>query len=324
MRKLGIFAVVAGLVAVAAVGYRMMATDGPRPPAGQAEKKGEANDTQVEKDEHAADRVIMSDERVAAAKIVLLKVQPATLSNTLLLNGVIRANQETLVQVTPRFPGVVRKLQKRIGDQARKDDLMATIESNQSLTSYELKAPIDGTVIDRQVSLGEYASEQKPAFILADLSAVWVDLSVYVQDLNRVRVGDELTIDLGDGGAPVSSRISYVSPVGSSDTQSAIARAVVANPDGRLRPGLFVRGSVILSSRRVSAAIKANALQTMENKTVVFVREGNKLEARPVEVGEQDRDYVEITKGLSVGEVYAAENSFVVKAEIGKSEAEHE
>jgi cobalt-zinc-cadmium efflux system membrane fusion protein len=74
----------------------------------------------------------------------------------------------------------------------------------------------------------------------------------------------------------------------------------------------------------VSAAIKANALQTMENKTVVFVREGNKLEARPVEVGEQDRDYVEITKGLSVGEVYAADNSFVVKAEIGKSEAEHE
>lgn len=62
----------------------------------------------------------------------------------------------------------------------------------------------------------------------------------------------------------------------------------------------------------------------MENKTVVFVREGNKLEARPVEVGEQDRDYVEITKGLSVGEVYAADNSFVVKAEIGKSEAEHE
>lgn len=74
----------------------------------------------------------------------------------------------------------------------------------------------------------------------------------------------------------------------------------------------------------MSAAIKANALQTMENKTVVFVREGNKLEARPVEVGEQDRDYVEITKGLSVGEVYAADNSFVVKAEIGKSEAEHE
>ncbi|WP_163277978.1 efflux RND transporter periplasmic adaptor subunit, partial [Klebsiella aerogenes] len=76
------------------------------------------------------------------------RVEPATLNDALVLNGVIRANQETLVQVTPRFPGIVRQIQKRIGDNVRKDELMARIESNQSLTTYELKAPIDGTVID--------------------------------------------------------------------------------------------------------------------------------------------------------------------------------
>lgn len=292
-------------------------------PANQPRSPSPAGEGRVAPDGHGADRTKMSDARLAAAKIALERAQMAVLSDTLVLNGVIRANQETLVQVTPRFPGIARQILKRIGDRVRQDELMAKIESNQSLTSYDLKAPLAGTVIDRQISLGEYASEQKPAFVVADLSSVWVELSVYRQDLARVRVGDELNIDLGDGSAPVRSSISYVSPVGSTDTQSALVRAVVPNPEGRLRPGLFVRGKVVLGAKQVPIAVKLSALQTMENKTVVFVREGDLLEARAVKVGDQDKDYAEIVDGLSIGELYAADNSFVVKAEIGKGAADH-
>jgi cobalt-zinc-cadmium efflux system membrane fusion protein len=274
-------------------------------------------------DGHGGDSEKMSDERIAAAGMSLEKVQPATLNDVLVLNGVLRENQENLVQVTPRFPGIIRSIQKRIGDKVQKDDLMARIESNQSLTSYDLKAPIDGTVIDRQVSLGEYASEQKPAFTIANLSSVWVDLSVYSKDLPRVRVGDRVEIDLEDGKPPVVGQISYLAPIGSSDTQSSVARAVLQNPDGRLRPGLFVRGRVTMN-RRATIAVKATALQTLDDKPVVFVREGEKLEARAVKTGERDKKYVEILEGLSTGDLYVADNSFVVKAEIGKSEAEHE
>ena len=78
------------------------------------------------------------------------------------------------MQITPRFPGVVREVRKRVGDTVQKNEVVANIESNQSLTHYELRAPIAGTVIDRQIALGEYASEQKPAFTVADLSTVWV------------------------------------------------------------------------------------------------------------------------------------------------------
>jgi len=282
------------------------------------------NESSKAADEHSGDATQMNDIRIAAAGMSLEKAAPATLNDVLILNGVLRENQENLVQVTPRFPGIVRSIQKRIGDKVRKDELLARIESNQSLTAYDLKAPIDGTIIDRQVSLGEYASEQKPAFTIADLSTVWVDLSVYSKDLQRVRVGDRVEIDLEDGKPPVTGQISYLSPVGSSETQSAIARAVVANPDGRLRPGLFVRGRVALSTRRAAIAVRATALQTLDDKSVVFVREGERLEARRVTTGERDKHYVEILKGLSAGETYVADNSFVVKAEIGKSEAEHD
>ena len=268
--------------------------------------------------------VEMSDAKVAASGIEILSAQQETLHDAIALNGILQPNQEALVQVTPRFPGVVREIKKRIGDTVEKGDLLAKIESNQSLTVYELRAPISGTVIDRLISLGEYAAEQKPAFIVADISTVWVDLSVYRRDLPRVRVGDRLLIDVGDGGKPIEGSISYISPVGSSDTQTALARAVVRNEGLRLRTGLFVAARLILTAKQVPVAVRAGAVQTVENRNVVFVRTGDKFEIRDVELGGRDADNVEIVFGIIGGDKYAARNSFVVKAELAKGSATHE
>lgn len=274
---------------------------------------------------HGEEGVVeMSDARVASSNIEILSAKSETLHDSLVLNGILQPNQETLVQVTPRFPGVVREIKKRIGDTVEKGELLAKIESNQSLSVYEMRAPISGTVIDRQISLGEYASEQKPAFIVADISTVWVDLSVYRRNLPRVRIGDKILIDVGDGGKPIEASLSYISPVGSSDTQSALARAVVPNIDMRLRTGLFVSARLILSAKPVAIAVRASAIQTVENRSVVFVRSGDKFEARDVELGARDSDNVEILFGLLDGDRYAAKNSFIVKAELGKGSASHE
>jgi cobalt-zinc-cadmium efflux system membrane fusion protein len=326
MRTLPIVIAVAAALAITAIVYCTIGPTRPAAPAARKDHQSErAANGHVEQDEHGADRILISDVKLAAAGAVLAEAGKATLSDTLSFNGVLRANQETVVQVTPRFPGIVRSISKRIGDTVAKNDQLASIESNQSLTVYDLKAPISGTVIDRQISLGEYASEQKPSFVVADLSTIWVDLSIYRQDLNRVRTSDEVLIDPDDGGADIKGRISYVAPVGSSDTQTAIARIVLANSDGRLRPGLFVTARLVLAKRDVPVAVRVGAIQTLENKTVVFVREGgDKIEARPVELGESDAKFVEIRAGLSAGEPYVAENSFVVKAEMGKGEAQHD
>jgi len=297
------FLVAAGLVYG---GYRLLkpATSKPTP-------------IETSEGEHS-DSVVLSDAKVEASGIELAKASSGVLRDSMLLNGIVQPNQELLVQVTPRFPGIVRDVRKRIGDKVQKGDVLAVIESNQSLTPYELKASLAGTVIDRQITLGEYASEQKPAFVVADLSMVWVDFSVYRRDLKRVSVGDQVLIDPADGGPPIDARISYLSPVGSSDTQSAIARAIVPNTEQRLRPGLFVTGRLTLSAKKVGVAVKSSALQTVENRTVVFVRNGDKFEARNVEVGQRDPHLVEITSGVLEGDVYAAQNSFIVKAEMTK------
>src|SRR5579859_3292191 len=192
--------------------------------------------TETENEEHT-DSVVLSDAKVAAAGIELAKASAGVLHDSLLLNGMVQPNQESLVQVTPRFPGIVRDVRKRIGDSVQRGDVLAVVESNQSLTPYELKAALGGTVIDRQTTLGEYVSEQKPAFVIADLSTVWVDFSVYRRDINRVQIGDQVFIDPADGGPAIEARISYLSPVGSSDTQSALARAVVENRSEERRVG---------------------------------------------------------------------------------------
>lgn len=308
-----------------AYGYSILVPAKVAPTEHAVDRKPERPNDHVEQDEHGADRIKISDVKLAAAGVTLAEAASATLTDTLAFNGILRANQEAVVQVTPRFPGVAKSILKRIGDKVGKDDLLAAIESNQSLTVYELKAPIGGTVIERQISLGEYASEQKPAFVVADLSTIWVDLSIYRQDLKRVRISDQVLIDPDDGRGEIKGTITYIAPIGSSETQTALARVVLPNPDGRLRPGLFVTARLILAARSVAVAVRKSAIQTLENRTIVFVREdGDKIEARPVELGNSDPGYVEIRAGLAAGERYVAENSFVVKAEMGKGDADHD
>lgn len=317
------FALGAAVSAYAPIGSREPAQLASNKTEGHAHGRGEkGHDHGGHDDEEGA--VEMSDAKVAASGIEIRTAKAETLHESLVLNGILQPNQETLVQVTPRFPGVVREIRKRIGDTVEKGELLAKIESNQSLSVYEMRAPISGTVIDRQISLGEYASEQKPAFTVADVSTVWIDLSVHRRDLPRVRIGDKILIDVADGGQPIEASLSYISPVGSSDTQSALARAVVPNDAMRLRSGLFVSARLILSAKPVSLAVRASAIQTVENRSVVFVRSGDKFEVRDVELGARDAENVEIVFGLLDGDRYAAANSFVVKAELGKGSASHE
>lgn len=291
--------------------------------AAQAPAAGKSG-TKTEEAHEESNTVVMTEARIASSNIEILTAKAETLRDTIVLNGTLQPNQETLVQVTPRFPGVVREIRKRIGDPVEKGELLAKIESNQSLSVYEMRAPITATVIDRQISLGEYASEQKPAFTVADLTTVWVDLSVYRRDLPRVRMGDRISIEVGDGGAPIEAALSYISPIGSSDTQSALARAVVSNDALRLRTGLFISARLIVKPKPVAVAVRSTAIQTVENRNVVFVRSGDRFEARDVEIGARDAQNVEITFGILEGEKYAAKNSFVVKAELGKGSASHD
>ncbi len=268
--------------------------------------------------------VEMANEKVARAGIAIAVAAPATLRDRLTLNGRIGANEDQLVYLQPRFAGIVRSIDKRLGDKVAKGDLVATIESNQSLTTYQVRAPLAGTVIEKDVALGQNIGDQATMFVVANLADVWVDFSVYRQDFSRVHVGQPVTVALGGGLGSVQSTISYISPLGANDTQTMLARAVVSNQGGMLRPGLFVTGEVALDEVPAGLAVETKALQTIDGNPAVFVREGDRFELRKVATGRSDSERTEILSGLKPGESYATENSFVIKAELGKSSVEEE
>jgi membrane fusion protein, heavy metal efflux system len=278
-----------------------------------------------EPNEHAAEqpqkkRIEVTEEALKKSGIQIEVAGPAVLKKTLKLNGKITSNEERMVHVSPRFPGIVKSIAKRLGDVVKTGEALAVIESNESLQPYEVKSEIDGTIIKRDIALGEFVDTSKTIFIVADLSNVWVDFSVYRHESENLRVGQKVLIQPNERADKIESTISYISPFGLENTQTTLARAVVPNDNGQFRPGLFINGDVIIGEAQVPVAVKAGAVQTIEDKPIVFIQAGKGFEMREVTTGERDDERVEIKSGLAAGEKYAAENSFLLKSELARPE----
>jgi len=278
-----------------------------------------------EADEHAAEqpkqkRIEVTEEARKKSGIAIEVAGPAVLKKMLKLNGKIGPNEERMVHVSPRFPGIVKSIAKRLGDVVKTGEALAVIESNESLQPYEVKSEIDGTIIKRDIALGEFVDTSKTIFIVADLSNVWVDFSVYRHESENLRVGQKVLIQPGEHADKIESTISYISPFGLENTQTTLARAVVPNGNGQFRPGLFISGDVIIGEIEVPVAVKASAVQTLEDKPVVFIQASKGFEMREITTGERDDEHMEIKSGVAAGEKYAAENSFLLKSELARPE----
>jgi membrane fusion protein, heavy metal efflux system len=194
----------------------------------------------------------------------------------------------------------------------------------ESLSRFEIRAPLDGVVTERDVTIGETVTAEERLFTIADLSSIWVDVTVYARDLGAVREGQEATIVSTDLEKEASGRISFIGPLVGRETRSATARIVLPNPGGQWRPGLFVTVRLTREVIVVPLAVVADAIQTFRDWQVVFVKYGDWFEARPLTLGRSDGQWVEVLSGLSAGVQYASKNSFAVKAEIGKLGATHD
>lgn len=193
-----------------------------------------------------------------------------------------------------------------------------------NLTRYEIRAPTDGVVVEKHLSLGEAVKDDANIFVIADLSTVWAEMTIYVKDLNTVKVGQQATVKATAFESQSSGTVSYVGSLVGEQTRTAKARIVLPNPKGIWRPGLPVNIELVAGEVEVLVAVSAEAIQTVRDWTVVFGRYGDQFEARPLELGRSDGKFVEVIKGLNAGEQYAAKNSFLIKADLGKSGASHD
>jgi cobalt-zinc-cadmium efflux system membrane fusion protein len=162
-------------------------------------------------------------------------------------------------------------------------------------------------------------------YTIADLSEVWVDLNVPKRDQARVKVGQTATIHADDGGTDAYGHRSRgfrrsVPP----RRRRSIARVVLANTDQRWRPGLFVKAASPSPKSAVPVAVKESAIADALRLHRGVLAARRLYQARPLELGRRGGGYVEVLKGLKAGERYVTENSFLIKADIGKSGASHD
>lgn len=194
-----------------------------------------------------------------------------------------------------------------------------------ALGRVELRAPFDAMVVEKHIAIGEAVREDANVFTLSDLSTVWAEMSVGASDLAKVRVGERVRVKADAADVVADGKIAFVGSLIGAQTRTAPARVELSNPKGAWRPGLFVTVEVLTNDNDKASAITvdANALQTVEDKTSVFTKVEGGFVAKAVRVGRTDGQRVEILDGLKAGESYAADGSFVVKSEQGKSSATH-
>jgi cobalt-zinc-cadmium efflux system membrane fusion protein len=198
-----------------------------------------------------------------------------------------------------------------------------------TLRQYELRSPLAGRIVERKVDVGTaVGKEGDPAdvYTVADLSTVWIELSVPTSELAKVKEGAEVTVtpDQGDGERKARGKVIFVSPLLNADTRAARVVVALPNKDMSWRPGTYVTAEVDVSRDDVAVRVPKAAVQTVEGKSVVFVRTPEGFEKREVELGRSDDDAVEVASGLKAGDELAVGNTFLLKAELGKSEADHD
>jgi cobalt-zinc-cadmium efflux system membrane fusion protein len=182
-----------------------------------------------------------------------------------------------------------------------------------------LRAPIAGTVVARQVTLGQAVERATDAFKIVDLAHLWVLLDVHEKDLGRVHVGQEASLRTDAlRGEKLGARVAYVHPLLDERTRTAHVRIRFDNSDGKLRPGQFVtarlKGDAKLTAVEV-LAVPRHAVETLEGKPHVFVKSGDGFLKRPVELGLASGDLIEVRSGLNEGDEVAGDGAFLLKSE---------
>lgn len=196
------------------------------------------------------------------------------------------------------------------------DAVQELADSDQPITYLPVTAPFDGTITAKHISRGEWLGEDADAFTIADLRTVWVNLNLTQQDLRYVHLDQPVRVAARHVDAAAAGKVTYLSPTIDESTRTVLARLEIDNTSGDWRPGLFVVAEVDAGDTAAAVLVPKNAVQILEEQSVVFIANDESFTPRPVTTGRSDKNYVELLSGLSPGQRYVAEGAFQLKAKI--------
>jgi len=285
----------------------------------------EGRDEHDDHDDHEGENeATIKPDAAKRAGIATDQVSSETLHKQIVLTGRVMLNRDKTYAVRARFPGIVKTVKVRWGQQVEKGQVLATVESNDSLLTYSIYAPRSGVVLERNTNVSDVANDEA-LFTIADLKTVWAEFHVFPRDLPLIKEQQVVNVQALETDENVKSRIDMLLPTADAASQTVIAIVPIPNESGIWRVGMIIEGHVEVSEKVAGLAVKENSIQTLNEKKVVFIKENEMTYVpREVELGDSDGNYVEILAGLQSGEEYVTDGSFRIKADLLKSTLEDE
>jgi membrane fusion protein, heavy metal efflux system len=345
--------------------------------------------------------ILLTPEQIEAEQIEIRTAEPGTLQNIIHTPGKIILNNDKVMHIVPKALGIVKEVNKNIGDKVSAGEIMAVLESHDiaeaksayldslkvtrqadtdlereqklhdkrisaeqdylkavteseqahinlelakqklhtmgmtlseidhlsnaktnNLRRYELRSPMPGTVISKNITKGELIDVDHEVYVVADLNTVAAELAIFPQDLELISEG--LNVEIAcPNGKKTEAKIVSISPVVDEDTRSVTVYALIDNSQREWYPGMYICGDVKAQPTPVALVVPKKALQKINDVDCLFVANEKGFEIRPVKTGKCDNTQIEITSGIKPGEPYASSNTFLLKAEHGKDDAQH-
>jgi cobalt-zinc-cadmium efflux system membrane fusion protein len=250
-------------------------------------------------------------------------VGPQSISDIREVEGVVQLDPAATSEIRAQFPGKVMQVTKAVGDYVKKGQLLARIESSESLQIYPVYSPVSGVVAERNANVGNVAYDQ-PIYVITDPSSTSVVFNIFPRDLGTIRPGQRISIETLDGKPVADSVLVGYLPEGNSAAGTALVRARLPNRDGRWRPGIALHGRVVVNAVTVPLAVRTEALQPFRDFTVVYANFGEMYEVRMLEIGRKSSEWTEVLGGIRPGTKYVTKGSFLIRQDIEKSGASHD
>ncbi|MCG8314177.1 MAG: efflux RND transporter periplasmic adaptor subunit [Pseudomonadales bacterium] len=283
---------------------------------------GEAHESTDDENNHEAHEneqaSTIEDAMAKEVGIITAKARAQTLHQRIVLYGKLATASEQLSHVRARYTGLIKSVSCSIGDSVKQGSILAQVESNESLKTYSINAPINGIVIQRHANKGEITQNQV-LFSIANFDTLWAELRIYPMYQSLVAKGQHVKLEVN--GEYTTATVEHIIPI--LDKPYQMARVKIDNSQLGWAPGTLTESHIIVNEFPVNLAVEKLGIQTIGEDQGVFVQSGNEFRFSPLVLGRSDQQYVEVISGLIPGQRYVTENSYLIKADIEKSEAEH-
>lgn len=294
-------------------------------PAPEKAKDEHGHDHGEEGHDDEEEPIELSGESQELGGVKTAIVGSSSFASKVSVSGRIAQDVEEVKYVFAPESGRIKECRASLGGQVNEGDVVCVATVDSTNQPMEIKAPISGTVISEFIKKGEHVDETTAIYAIADLSKLWANFDVYEKDVAFVKLGQKMVVyPLSYPDKTLEGEVVFISPRVDESTYTVKIRAVVDNTNDLLKLGMSVRADILGEKDGAILTIPSEAIQTVENKTVVFKKTDKGFEPQEVKVQSQTKDIAAIQKGLNKGDEIVVKGSFILKSKMMASEMGHD